>query len=286
MLPLLHRAVGEHISVLTDLHEGSLGALTDRTLLESAILNLVVNAGDAMLRGGTLTIKTGERHAGPGDGTLPVGQAVVFVTIADTGTGMSREVLERAFDPFFTTKEVGKGSGLGLSMVYGFAQQSGGHVQIRSRPGEGTAVTILLPAVPLVVSSATHEDDEQVTERGSGRVLLVEDEPSVLAFVSSQLTSLGYEVEAVSTGADALERLQQGCFDLLFTDVVLPKGMSGVELARRARDLRREIRILLTSGYSEEVFQHHGRLDQGTLLLHKPYRRKELADTIRKALQS
>jgi PAS domain S-box-containing protein len=286
MLPLLHRAVGEHISVLTDLHEGSLGALTDRTLLESAILNLVLNARDAMPRGGTLTIRTGERQAGPGDGALSVGQPVVFVTIADTGTGMSAEVLERVFEPFFTTKEVGKGSGLGLSMVYGFAEQSGGHVQIRSQPEEGTAVTILLPAAPLVASPAAQQDEEQATKLGSGRVLVVEDEPSVLAFVAGQLKSLGYEVHAVGTGLDALERLQQEYFDLLFTDVVLPKGINGVELARKAQDLRPDMRVLLTSGYPEETFQHHGRPAQGTRLLRKPYRRKELAETIRKVLDA
>jgi CheY-like chemotaxis protein len=302
--------------------------------LESAILNLTVNARDAMPWGGTLTIETGEGHAGPGEGLLPVGQPVVFIRVADTGEGMTREVLERAFEPFFTTKEVGKGSGLGLSMVYGFAQQSGGHVAIRSEPGQGTTVTILLPALAcaaLPVPAPVVAEAPQALRRE--RILVVEDEEPVLQFVSAQLTSLGYEVTGVSTGPDALALLRrparrmsgeghngeghkgeghngeghngegplgaeppgeepageeapgaEGMFDLLFTDVVLPRGMSGVELARQARGLRPGLKVLLTSGYPEETFEHHGRPEAGTRLLRKPYRRRDLAQSIKDAL--
>jgi CheY-like chemotaxis protein len=226
-----------------------------------------------------------ERLAEPGAGSLPVGQPVVSITVSDTGTGMPPEVLARAVEPFFTTKEVGKGSGLGLSMVYGFAEQSGGHVRLESEVGRGTAVTILLPAVALEAASVGVEANARPAVKGSGRVLLVEDDPSVLTFVAGQLTSLGYDVEAVPTGVDALERLHRDSqFDLVFTDVMLPKGISGVELARKARGLNPKMKILLTSGYPEEVFHAQGRPDEGTLLLRKPYRRKDLADTLRKVL--
>ena len=229
-------------------------------------------------------IKTAEGVAGACDRQVPAGQNVVWVTVSDTGTGMSPEVLERAFEPFFTTKEVGQGSGLGLSMVYGFAEQSGGHVNIESKEGEGTAVTILLRAVP---PEARQSEESATTglERGWERVLVVEDEPSVRTYVCSQLSSLGYQVEAVASGPEALNILTgDRSFDLLFTDVVLPQGMSGVELARRATGISGALKVLLTSGYSEEVFERFGRPDTSTLLLRKPYKLKELATTLRRAL--
>jgi CheY-like chemotaxis protein len=285
MLPLLQRTLGEHIELRTELAQSRNGALVDRTLLESALLNLAVNAKDAMPQGGTLTLTTREAAAGAGAGGLLPGQAVVSVTVSDTGSGMAPDVLERAFEPFFTTKEVGKGSGLGLSMVYGFAQQSGGHVAIESEIGRGTSVTILLPAVAGEGGLAAPGSLEPVRAAGRERVLLVEDEPQVLQFVSAQLVSLGYGVTAVSTGPDALDLLQAGRrFDLLFTDVVLPKGMSGVELVGRARALCPQMRVLLTSGYAEEAFEHHGRPDPETPILRKPYRRKELERTVRAVL--
>src|SRR3712207_787432 len=145
MIPLLRRAIGEHIDLRTESSGGETFALVDRALLESAILNLVVNARDAMPQGGAVTISTGRRVAMEGEGTLQPGQEVAALSVSDTGTGMAPEVLSRAFEPFFTTKEVGKGTGLGLSMVYGFAKQSGGHVSIRSKEGEGTSITIILP---------------------------------------------------------------------------------------------------------------------------------------------
>jgi nitrogen-specific signal transduction histidine kinase len=285
MTPLLRRTLGEHIELETRPSHSLFAALTDRTLLESAILNLAVNAKDAMPQGGTLTILTGEGTAGPGEGALVPGQSVVFLTVSDTGTGMSPEVLSRAFEPFFTTKEVGRGSGLGLSMVYGFAQQSGGHVTIESRVGAGTAVTILLPALAQAALEGRSGGEEAPAAPGHERVLVVEDEPQVLQFVSAQLTGLGYGVTAVSTGPDALELLRAERFDVLFSDVVLPKGLSGVELARRARAIRPELKVLLTSGYPEEAFEHHGRPDPATPLLKKPYRQTELAETMRKLIE-
>jgi PAS domain S-box-containing protein len=286
LVPLLYRTIGEHIELRTELGATRYCALTDRTLLESAVLNLVVNARDAMPQGGTLTITTGERLAGRGDGPLPVGQPVVYVSVSDTGTGIAPEVLERVFEPFFTTKDAGKGSGLGLSMVLGFAQQSAGHVSIESRVGEGTTVTIALPGILSGDLPTAHEVRKAPAASISrARVLLVEDEPPVLQFVSAQLTTLGYQVTAVSTGHEALDLLHQGHrFDLLFTDVVLPKGLSGVEVAQRAAVICPDLKVLLTSGYPEEVFQQHGGLNDGTILLRKPYRRKELVSALSKTL--
>jgi CheY-like chemotaxis protein len=195
-------------------------------------------------------------------------------------------VLERVFEPFFTTKDAGKGSGLGLSMVFGFAQQSAGHVSIESKVGEGTTVTIVLPGVLAGSLPSAHEETKATAAGPTGaRVLLVEDEQPVLQYVSGQLTSLGYQVTAVSTGRDALDLLQQGqCFNLLFTDVVLPKGLSGVQVAQQASQLCPQIKVLLTSGYPEEVFQQHGSLADDTILLRKPYRRKELESALSKTL--
>jgi PAS domain S-box-containing protein len=285
MRGLLRRTLGEHIEIRTETEETQSAALTDRTFLESAILNLAVNARDAMPHGGTLTIRTGEQIAGQKEGPIPAGQPMVLVSVSDTGTGMSPEVVEHAFEPFFTTKEVGQGSGLGLAMVYGFAGQSGGHVKIQSQEGRGTSVTILLRAVPREAEQAGLSTGADLV-RGRQRVLVVEDEPSVRQFVCAQLTNLGYRVEAVATGPEALKVLRRDRgFDLLFTDVVLPQGMSGVELAKQAREVSPDLKVLLTSGYPEEAFQHQGRPDEDVPLLRKPFRRMELAKAIRAVLE-
>jgi signal transduction histidine kinase len=285
LIPLLQRTLGEHIELRTEFVQSPMGALVDRTLLESAILNLAVNARDAMPTGGILTIRTGLRGAGPNEGLLAGGQDTVFITVSDTGTGIAPEVLNRVFEPFFTTKEVGKGSGLGLSMVYGFAQQSGGHVSIKSKEGEGTTVSIILPAVVSQQPEAAATPVTLVASPGKERVLVVEDAPAMLQFVSAQLLSLGYEVTAVADGPDAVALLRKdNAFDVLFTDIVLPRGMSGVELARAAQAINPDLKIVYTSGYAEEVFQQHGRIDADIPLLRKPYRRKELADVLRSVL--
>jgi signal transduction histidine kinase/ActR/RegA family two-component response regulator len=287
MTPLLRRAIGEHIDLRTEFTGAGAYALTDKALLESAILNLVVNARDAMPQGGTLTIKTGERQAAKGERNLTLGTPVVYLTVSDTGTGMPPEVLARAFEPFFTTKEVGKGSGLGLSMVYGFAEQSGGHVHINSKVGQGTSITVVLPAAQTQASEAEPVDEQKPAARGRERVLVVEDEPHVLQYVSSQLRRLGYQVTAASTGAEAIMLLQhRSRFDIIFTDVVLPRGMSGIEVARQARSIDPNLKVLLTSGYPEEVFEQHGRPDEHTRLLRKPFKSKDLAAALRETLDS
>jgi CheY-like chemotaxis protein len=288
MVPILYRTLGEHIELSTEHTATQLSAMVDRSLFESALLNLAVNARDAMPQGGRLTITTGQRTAQFGEGSLPIGQDVVFVTVSDTGSGMTPEVKARVFEPFFTTKEVGKGSGLGLSMVFGFAQQSAGHVSIQSEPGQGTAVTLVLPAIVAAVEElSANGPAEAPRPLVEARVLLVEDEPQVLQFVTAQLINLGCEVTAVSNGRDALDLLEQEQpFDVLFTDVVLPRGMSGVELAMRASKVRPELKVVLTSGYSEDVFEQHGRPTADMPLLRKPYRRQELVETLRKVLES
>jgi PAS domain S-box-containing protein len=285
MMGLLKRTLGEHIEIRTATRSTTSAALADRTLLENAILNLALNARDAMPQGGTLTIRTGEKIARRRDGHNPAVQPVVFITVSDTGTGMDPETLEHVFEPFFTTKEVGQGSGLGLAMVYGFAEQSGGNVKIQSKVGKGTSVTMLLPAVSREAEQSEGRDATK-SERGRERILVVEDEPSVRQFVCSRLASLGYKVKAVATGLEALKVLDRDKgYDLLFTDVMLPQGMSGVELAERAREVSPRLKVLLTSGYPEEAFKGGGR-SNGMPLLRKPYRREQLAAAVRSILES
>jgi signal transduction histidine kinase/ActR/RegA family two-component response regulator len=290
IIPLLRRAVSENIEIRTEFAPTKSSALVDRSLLESALLNLVVNARDAMGHGGVLTISTGERLASKSTGAGQEGQRVLFISVADTGTGIPPEVLDRVFEPFFTTKEVGKGSGLGLSMVYGFAEQSGGSVEIDSQVGNGTTVSILLP---LVVTGAAIEKEElsvrtmsHPDSRCSGRVLMVEDDPQVLQFVAAQVESLGYSVTSTTTAPEALSLLQSGAkFDVLFSDVVLPGGMNGVELAQLVRERHPATRILLTSGYAEEVFANFGRPETENLILRKPYKKPELAEALRATIE-
>jgi CheY-like chemotaxis protein len=261
MMPLLRRTLGEHIVLRTAFTEGQAPAMADRTLLESAILNLAINARDAMPHGGVLEIATDDVMIDAADrsgGARPGRYAALIVS--DTGSGMAPDVLERAFEPFFTTKEVGRGSGLGLSMVYGFAQQSGGHVSIQSQPGRGASVTVLLPLAerhetlsppPPVAASAT--------PHVRTRILVVEDETDVRRFVTSLLLVLGHEVVEAGTGQSGLKVLRSDpAIDLLFTDVVLPGGMSGVELARQARQIRPDLKVLLTSGYPDGALQERG----------------------------
>ncbi|QIB64454.1 ATP-binding protein [Kineobactrum salinum] len=256
--------------------------------LESALLNLAINARDAMPGGGHLTVETAnamlddayadEHHE------VKSGQ-YVLVSVSDTGTGMPGEIVSRAFEPFFTTKSLGKGSGLGLSMVYGFVKQSGGHAKIYSEPGEGTTVKLYFPRHD--GGSESLPDPEPATTVTGGRehVLVVEDNDLVRQYVISLLQGLGYRVTSAGSGPEAVHILQESAdIDLLFTDVVMPGGMNGRELADTAYQLHPGIRVLFTSGYTENAIVHHGRLDRGVQLLSKPYRRQELATKLRKVL--
>jgi PAS domain S-box-containing protein len=285
---LLRRALGEQVDIELAL-SGSVGAaIADATQLESAVLNLCLNARDAMAQGGQLRIKTGNVDVSTDGTELTTGLVpgpYVVISVRDTGIGMDAATLARAVEPFFTTKEVGKGSGLGLSMVYGFAKQSRGHVEIISSPGAGTTVRLSLPRCQDESPSEEIQDPETPAPAGTETILLVEDDELVRAHVEAQLRSLGYAVVSVTTGTEALAALVEGHgFDLLFTDVVMPGGMSGLELAQHARGLCPDLPILFTSGYSEDHIGRHRSLHPGKELLRKPYRRQDLALAIRAVL--
>jgi CheY-like chemotaxis protein len=207
----------------------------------------------------------------------------VMLAVTDTGTGMSQEVLNKVFEPFFTTKEVGKGSGLGLSMVYGFVKQSGGHIRIYSEPGHGTTIKLYLPPGRGQVEAAPGAAPP--LPHGHETILVVEDDALVRNFVTAQLQSLGYRTLGAANGPAAMLMVDNGePFDLLFTDVIMPGGMTGRQLADEVAGRRPGIKVLYTSGYTDNAIVHQGRLDPGVLLLTKPYRKSQLASMVRRAL--
>ena len=287
---VLRRACPEPIDVKVALDPAPLAANIDSSQFETALLNLVVNARDAMPDGGTLRIATGRKKIGVAEAKgmpdIAAGD-YVMVSVADTGTGMQQDVLNRAFEPFFTTKEVGKGSGLGLSQVYGFITQSGGHVAIDSKPRMGTTVTLYLPAVAAPTSWAPRRRSEDQRAPVSGRILVVEDDPEVLDVTVEMLRTFGWDVSTAPDGPSALSILRRDAeIDVLFTDIVMPRGMNGVELAQQARRLRPTLRVLLASGYPASALPaDQGDGDNGEFpFLSKPYRASELAKKLR-ALQ-
>ena len=223
--------------------------------LATALLNLVLNARDAMPDGGRLMVEVRNNSLGQSDLDVngePRPGDYVMVAVTDTGCGMAADVASRAFEPFFTTKEVGKGTGLGLSMVYGFAQQSGGLVQLQSEPGQGSVVRLFFPRIAATLNEDPTPAEQIIAPDGTETVLVVEDDDMVRAYVESELRTLGYRVIASSNGPAALEVLRQrGDIHLLFTDVVMPGGMFGPELARQAIALRPDLKVLFTSGYSQ-----------------------------------
>ena len=286
MHALLARSIGEHIVTNLAPRRNAWPALIDPNQLETAVLNLVVNARDAMPEGGTIDIATANVSIGsdPGQVDASPGDYVV-VTVADSGTGMPPDVLAKAFDPFFTTKEPGKGSGLGLSMVYGFVRQSGGHVRLESTSGKGTRVCLYLPRAPSSTTVQAGGDQPVLHARGGGEtVLVVEDEPQVRQIAQAHLRSLGYQVLAAGNGAEALDILKSPArIDLMLSDVVMPGGIDGRQLARQALEIRPGLPILLASGYAPDG--HDTPDGPGDLpMLHKPYRRGELAMRIRELL--
>ncbi len=288
MEQLLRRTLGEHIECEFLLDHNRWLASVDPGQMTSALLNLVLNARDAMPNGGKLTVEVRNASldkayaelnsdARPGD--------YVMVAVTDTGCGMTQEVAARAFEPFFTTKDVGKGTGLGLSMVYGFAQQSGGWMKINSRPGHGTAVTLFFPRVGAPDVTGATLAAPITTPTGSETVLLVEDDDMVRAHVENELRALGYRVIVTPNGPAALEVLRQpGQIDLLFTDVMMPGGLSGPQLAAEASRLRPDLKVLFTSGYSEHPVTSADRPD--ARILNKPFRRHDLALMLREALKA
>jgi signal transduction histidine kinase len=286
--PFLRRALGETSTLKLRFAPGLWPCRIDAAQFEAAMLNLVVNARDAMPTGGDLEIATtnveidaaearrsAELTAGP----------YVMIRVSDTGTGMDPDVAAHAFEPFFTTKEVGKGTGLGLSQVYGFIKQSEGHVVIDTKPGTGTSFRLYLPRCEQMRTSV--EDDDKAAAApptGSETVLVVEDNPDVLELAVATITDLGYRVLTASDGPSAMSIIQDGePIDLLFSDVVMPGGMSGFDLINHARAVRAELKALLTSGYAN--VHRPGAERPNVPLLLKPYRRADLAKCIRMALE-
>lgn len=288
MADLLERTLGEHVQMQLGLAPQLWNVCIDEAQFENSLLNLCINARDAMPEGGQLTVTTANRRID--EDTAEVCEGLepgnyVCLTVSDTGVGMDERTRQRAFDPFFTTKDMGKGNGLGLSMVYGFVRQSRGQISIDSEPGEGTKIRLFLPAVAEAVDDGA--SDELAEEpRGAGqKVLVVEDDELVRRNVGRQLELLGYRVSAVGDGPSALKRLeQQDDVDVLFSDVVMPGGMNGYELARAARQMCPELAVVLTSGYSDEVVDARDDGGREELLLAKPYARGELARALQQVI--
>lgn len=286
---LLHRSLGEQIELGSALSTDLWPVRVDRGQVENAIINLAVNARDAMPAGGRLFIETGnvvvddrfdERMADlkPGD--------YVRLSISDDGCGIAPEILDRVFEPFYTTKQVGHGTGLGLSMVYGFVKQSKGHATIYSEPGIGTTVNLYLPRHEVVEEGAQGRTDTSHAARGAGEhVLVVEDDARVRALTVRRLGDLGYRVTEAADGPEALEIIDQiGDIDLLFTDLVMPGGINGYELVERARKRNSGLKVLLTSGYAEDLVNPDKLSERQVRLLRKPYRQADLSEAIRIAL--
>jgi signal transduction histidine kinase len=264
-------------------------ALVDPNQLTTAVLNLALNARDAMPNGGDLTIKTGNIALSGDDvktfDALAAGEYVT-ISLSDTGYGIAGPDLHKVFDPFFTTKEVGKGTGLGLSMVYGFVKQSGGHIAIESEKGRGTTVWIYLPKAEGVIVPVADQRISESPKGGHGKILVVEDDSLVRAYVVAQIQSLGYTTLTAGDGQEALSVLRSSDpVDLLFTDVIMPGSMDGRELSIEALKLRPALKVLFTSGYTENAIGEDGRLDPDVLLLAKPYSRADLARMIRLAMR-
>ncbi len=284
---LLRRSLGEHIGVVLPEDRSPRFVRADAPQLENVVINLCVNARDAMPNGGTITFEVDEVVVTELEATrspdVTAGR-YIRIAVADTGDGMDEATAQRCFEPFFTTKAVGKGTGLGLSMVYGFAKQSMGSVALRSTPGNGTRVILLLPRSDDLPQAAT-EAEEETAPNGSGEhVLIVEDNPMVSRHVTEQIASLGYRVRTASNAAEALATIESADrIDLLFTDIVLSGGMNGLELVEAARALKPDLHVLLTSGYAEAL-EHAARSRFTESLLAKPYRKLALARKLHAAL--
>ncbi len=289
---LLQRMLGEEIALKAILADGLWNAFVDPNQLENALINLALNARDAMPRGGKLVIETANRpldfacvsglpeRIEPGD--------YVTIAVMDTGVGMDEETRARAFDPFFTTKDIGKGTGLGLSQVYGFARQSGGCVEIESELERGTTVRIYLPRQPSSASETKERDREDLARPGGREsILVVEDDDGVRAYATDALRELGYRVAEASSGRSALATLDFApCLDLLLTDVVMPGGLNGRELADEAIRRRPGLRVLYMTGYSRDAIMRNGRLAPGVHVIGKPFSLEELAAKVRKRLDA
>jgi signal transduction histidine kinase len=287
---LLRPTLGEQVEIESMLAHDCAPALIDPSQLSTAILNLALNARDAMPNGGKLTLETrnvvlDENYAGMNTEVSPGNY--IMIAVSDTGAGIPGSLLDKVFEPFFTTKDTGKGSGLGLSMVYGFVKQSDGHIKIYSEEGHGTTVKLYVPQAASVTDALPAAAGVSEFERGDESILIVEDDALVREYVVTQISRLGYDTLAASNGAEALAIIDSPeRIDLIFTDVIMPGGMNGRQLAIEALKRRPQLKVLYTSGYTENAIVHHGRLDAGVLLLPKPYISADLARMIRTALAS
>jgi PAS domain S-box-containing protein len=288
----LRSSLGGAVELETVLAGGLWRTFADPNQLENALLNLTLNARDAMPNGGKVTIETAncyldEAYIAPLSEPVQPGQ-YVMIAVADTGSGMDAATHERAFDPFFTTKDVGKGTGLGLSQVYGFVRQSDGHVKIYTELGEGTTVKIYLPRSTDQASEAADLTGSRATAGaiGAETILVVEDDESLRNYATETLRELGYRVLAASGGAAALKLFDGNQVDLLFTDVVMPGGMNGRELAEEATRRLPKLKVLFTTGYTRNAIVHHGRLDANVHMIGKPYLLADLSAKLREILDS
>ncbi|WP_159006795.1 ATP-binding protein [Bradyrhizobium sp. S69] len=287
---LLKPAIGELVTIDFQPGERIYPALVDSNQLATAILNLALNARDAMPNGGQLRIETSNIELQANaiktfDG--PAAGKYVMISFSDTGHGIAAADLNKVFEPFYTTKEVGKGTGLGLSMVYGFVKQSNGHITIQSEKGFGTTILICLPPAEATAITPANIDVPGSARQVQETILVVEDDPLVRTYVLAQIKSLGYRTLSASNGPEALNVLRsKEPIDLLFTDVIMPGSINGRQLSIEALKLRPALKVLFTSGYTENAIDHDGRLDQGVQLLRKPYRRSDLANMLRTALTS
>jgi PAS domain S-box-containing protein len=280
LAPILRRTISSDIKIKVEAPDGELRCVADLTQLTSAVLNLCINARDSMPGGGRLTIRA--TRQGKLGGEEP---AFIVLSIQDTGEGMSQQIRARALEPFFTTKPEGQGSGLGLSMVHGFVSQSGGRMEIESEPGRGSCVRLYLPQTAKIGESTVAEPSAVVSMQGR-RVLLVEDDDLLRDQVERQLTLLGCRVTAEGNGHDALRRLEAGCdVELLMTDIAMPGGMNGRQLADHARRLNPDLRILFTSGHTDDAAILTLRMDGQAGFLGKPYRRAALARKLAEVFQ-
>jgi signal transduction histidine kinase len=288
MSELLKSTLGEQVRLEVAGNAGLWSALADASELEHAILNLAVNARDAMPGGGRLTIETGntwldDEYVAALPEPVPPGQ-YVLVAVTDTGTGMDKSTVDRVFEPFFTTKEMGKGTGLGLSQVYGFVRQTGGHIKIYSEPAHGTTVKIYLPRSHVIPQQERIIPNATLIQ-GNEAILVVEDHDDLRAYSSGVLRDLGYQVFEAADAASAIGFLESSrSIDLLFTDVVLPDGLHGRNVADHAKRLHPTIKVLFTTGYTRNAIVHNGRLDAGVHLLSKPFTFRGLAEKVRKVL--
>jgi len=287
---MLIRLIGEDIELETRFSDNVEKIVADPGMIEQVIVNLVVNARDAMPQGGKITLSTGaidiDEELSANLEHAPTGR-YIKVSVADTGVGISPEIKERIFEPFFTTKEKGSGTGLGLSMVYGIVKQHNGAVWVESAPGEGSIFHISFPAVAAETDTSKKQAAEQKKLAGGEKLLVVEDEPALRALFERMLQRLGYEVTMAANGAKALSIVETADLhpDLLITDVVMP-GMNGARLSAAALELRPDLKVLYTTGYTRNAVVHNGVLDPGVQLIGKPFTVEALASKLREVLDA